>query len=865
MIMVKINISIKTNLFKPIFLLLIALYMVFTSSATPVLAAPGVPLSANDIGALDSWPNWVANQCSNMGNTSTNAGGSIAPGPIYIMGDSITNLAASAYANKFTGSWQPTVHGLGSRHISQSPPSPGGLAQLDADKATIGTAKAIVIALGTNDTGYSQTSITADVKAAMDKVKVYNTQKAPIFWVNVLDTRSDAHTKTANQAIKDGVGSDGTVIDWYSEAKSKANLPSFQGGVHPTKPADINLLVDLVYKGVTSPSAGSASAGVSLDQQAAQKIAQQAGSGTNVGYALYDSTGKLLANYNDTFENYGASITKSMILVAYLNQVGSGTLSNSAKANVTAMIEQSDNAAADNTYHLLNNPVAQINKVAHDAGMQGFKIDASDPVYVLGQSKITAGDFAKFFAKIDTMIPSSQKSFAQELLSHITPHVGLLEAGLPGTVYSKEGWKQENAGSVGAPWVVNQVGQFSSGGTTYGIAVTVSGTSDEASGESTVKQVVSALIKPGGPAAPTGQATSCCSSSGAGNTPTGTLPSIIPEPYNGAFTAGANKYKVAPALIAAIFTEENFTHTPPSQLAKTWADFPKRHPDPNSGWPTNQFQTQGAFQFIPDTWKSYGKGGNPQNIVDGAAGAANYLASGGATVNKPPSSWNNAIFAYNHAQWYVDAVIAYYNFYNGGSNVTTVTTTPASAPAAPAAGCGANAGSVSCNGATPANTQGLSSTRQQIVCIAQQELALWKSQPGYPNPAYAKKGYLKYSQNRAEQWCADFASWVYDQAKYPLQPDPNWNIAYVPNIQIVGEHNKNFHWHPAGSNYTPKPGDLAIHGAGHVNIFISSSGNAIQYIGGDQGSGPYPGGSIVSTEAGNGYYSNGVTGYVSPD
>ncbi len=182
---------------------------------------------------------------------------------------------------------------------------------------------------------------------------------------------------------------------------------------------------------------------------------------------------------------------------------------------------------------------------------------------------------------------------------------------------------------------------------------------------------------------------------------------------------------------------------------------------------------------------------------------------------------------------------------------------------------GCSVGAINCNSSNSAtSTSGLSQVRKNVVCIAQQELALWESQPGYPwngENSYSETGYLKYSEGRHEEWCADFASWVYDQAGYPLQPDPNWNVSYVPNIQSIGEQNIKFHWHPAGSGYTPKPGDLAIHGSQHVNIFISSSGGTSTYIGGDQGNGPYPGGSIVSTDTESGYYSGGITGYVSPD
>ena len=174
-------------------------------------------------------------------------------------------------------------------------------------------------------------------------------------------------------------------------------------------------------------------------------------------------------------------------------------------------------------------------------------------------------------------------------------------------------------------------------------------------------------------------------------------------------------------------------------------------------------------------------------------------------------------------------------------------------------------GGVSCS-STSTDTS-LSQVRQNVVCLAIQELNTWKSQPGYPwhgNNTYAESGYLKYSQNRREQWCADFASWLYDQSKYPLRPGSAWNIAYVPNIQAVGQENKNFHWHPE-SGYTPKPGDLAIHGAGHVNVVEKVSGSSVTYIGGDQGNPDYPGGSVVSEGTVSGFHSDGITGFVSPD
>ena len=181
---------------------------------------------------------------------------------------------------------------------------------------------------------------------------------------------------------------------------------------------------------------------------------------------------------------------------------------------------------------------------------------------------------------------------------------------------------------------------------------------------------------------------------------------------------------------------------------------------------------------------------------------------------------------------------------------------------------------VSCTTTAPA-TAGLSITRQNIVCLAKQELALWKSKPGYPNPAYAATGLLKYTNDWYEEWCADFASWVYHNANDSFTGGRNgWD---VPMVSSIAAQTGKFTFHLQSSGYTPHPGDLAIHGGDHVNVFIDSSAGASEYIGGDQGSPPYganpptqtppspPSGSNVSTDIETGYYGGGITGYLSPN
>ncbi|MBK5110143.1 MAG: lytic murein transglycosylase [Thermoleophilia bacterium] len=66
----------------------------------------------------------------------------------------------------------------------------------------------------------------------------------------------------------------------------------------------------------------------------------------------------------------------------------------------------------------------------------------------------------------------------------------------------------------------------------------------------------------------------------------------------------------------------------------------------------------GWMQFMPATWDSYGIDGDgdgkddPYNPRDAIHSAANYLSAAGA-----PGDWYDAIWAYNHADWYVNDVL----------------------------------------------------------------------------------------------------------------------------------------------------------------------------------------------------------------
>ncbi len=72
----------------------------------------------------------------------------------------------------------------------------------------------------------------------------------------------------------------------------------------------------------------------------------------------------------------------------------------------------------------------------------------------------------------------------------------------------------------------------------------------------------------------------------------------------------------------------------------------------------------GWMQFLPSTWRSWGVDANndgrkdPYNPVDAICAAARYLKAAGGDQDL-----RRAIFAYNHADWYVDEVLLYANQY----------------------------------------------------------------------------------------------------------------------------------------------------------------------------------------------------------
>src|SRR5581483_8268689 len=61
----------------------------------------------------------------------------------------------------------------------------------------------------------------------------------------------------------------------------------------------------------------------------------------------------------------------------------------------------------------------------------------------------------------------------------------------------------------------------------------------------------------------------------------------------------------------------------------------------------------GYAQFLPSSWAAFGQGGNPYDYRDAIPAMARYLCAHGGSQDL-----RRALFAYNHADWYVDQVLA---------------------------------------------------------------------------------------------------------------------------------------------------------------------------------------------------------------
>ena len=136
-----------------------------------------------------------------------------------------------------------------------------------------------------------------------------------------------------------------------------------------------------------------------------------------------------------------------------------------------------------------------------------------------------------------------------------------------------------------------------------------------------------------------------------GSEEVGALSSEVPAKLVPLYEEAAAKYHLGargPSVLAAInFVETSF----------------------GTNMATSNAGAEGWMAFLPSTFAEWGVDGDGDgvkdifNAADAIFSAANYLHDSGA-----PGDWHEAVFAYNHADWYVEKVLRYATQFSAGGN-----------------------------------------------------------------------------------------------------------------------------------------------------------------------------------------------------
>jgi beta-lactamase class A len=199
--------------------------------------------------------------------------------------------------------------------------------------------------------------------------------------------------------------------------------------------------------------------------------------------AVVDTAG-VLHGWNENRQFVTASVIKAMLLVEYLRTHTS--VSSSALATLTPMIEVSDNNAAEAIYHVVGD--GGLYALAKAAGMKHFAIYGQ-----LFGAQLTAADQARYFYRLPSLVPRAHRALALYLLSHI---VSYQSWGVPAVarprgwqVWFKGGWRGTSLGQL-----VHQVARLNKGARTFSMAVLTDGDPSQGYGIETIQGVAARVL-----------------------------------------------------------------------------------------------------------------------------------------------------------------------------------------------------------------------------------------------------------------------------------------------------------------------------------------------------------------------------------
>ncbi|MBN1529629.1 MAG: hypothetical protein JW895_11245 [Thermoleophilaceae bacterium] len=213
-------------------------------------------------------------------------------------------------------------------------------------------------------------------------------------------------------------------------------------------------------------------------------------------FALFDSRGRAYG-WAPRRPYVSASVTKAMMLVAYLRAIGGRAPDGAERALLEPMIEMSDNDRADAVYARVGD--SGLLRVARRAHMRHFATHG-----YWASATITAIDQARLFRRIDRIVPRRNRAYARRLLSSIVPAQRwgfsrfARRAGF--RTFLKGGWRGTPSGSL-----VHEAALFEHGRTRFAMAVLTDGNPSHEYGTATLRGVAERIFRPRGARASAGR------------------------------------------------------------------------------------------------------------------------------------------------------------------------------------------------------------------------------------------------------------------------------------------------------------------------------------------------------------------------
>ena len=205
-----------------------------------------------------------------------------------------------------------------------------------------------------------------------------------------------------------------------------------------------------------------------------------------IAFSVKTAEGQWGRRHRRTFPS--ASVLKAMLLVAYLSErkVRSRPLTSEERRLLGPMIRRSDNDAASAI--LVRTGTHRLNRLAARAGMRRFR----PVVPVWGLSRIDAKDQARFFYRIDSLLPKRHRAYAMNLLETITSSqrwgIGQVQP-MGWRLFFKGGW------GSGSGLVDHQVALLTRGDERVSLAILTYADGSHAYGKETLRGIARRLLR----------------------------------------------------------------------------------------------------------------------------------------------------------------------------------------------------------------------------------------------------------------------------------------------------------------------------------------------------------------------------------